>query len=211
MKNERFSRQSFLGATGQANIERCVVGIAGLGGGGAQYVQQLAHVGFLHYVLYDNDVVEDSNLNRMVTATETDVSAGTPKIEAAKRSILAVRGTAVIDAHKCRWQDNPEPLRRCDLILGTVDSFAERRELEAFCRRYLIAYIDVGMDLHQVGDEPPVMSGQVILSMPGGPCMFCLGFLTEEKLGREAAPYGAAGGRPQVVWPLVLCHSLIVG
>src|SRR5262245_26653238 len=130
MRNERFSRQSFLGATGQANIERCIVGIAGLGGGGAHYVQQLAHVGFMHYVLFDNDVVEDSNLNRMVTATEADVVVGTPKIDAARRSILAVRGMAIIDAHKCRWQEYSEPLRRCDLILGTVDSFAERRELE---------------------------------------------------------------------------------
>ena len=66
-------------------------------------------------------------------------------------------------------------------------------------------------DVHEAGDEPPVMGGQVILSMPGGPCMFCLGFLTEEKLGREAANYGAAGGRPQVVWPNGVLASTAVG
>lgn len=63
-------------------------------------------------------------------------------------------------------------MRRCDLIFGCVDSFAERAELEASCRRYLIPYLDIGMDVHQAGDEPPVMGGQVILSMPDGPCMF---------------------------------------
>ena len=30
--------------------------------------------------------------------------------------------------------------------------------------------------------------------------MFCMHFLTEEKIGREVANYGAAGGKPQVVW-----------
>ncbi len=79
------------------------------------------------------------------------------------------------------------------------------------CRRYLIPYIDIGMDLHQVGDEPPGMGGQVILSMPGGPCMFCLCFLTEEKLALEASRYGAAGGRPQVVWPNGVLASSAVG
>jgi hypothetical protein len=67
------------------------------------------------------------------------------------------------------------------------------------------------MDLHQAGDEPPVMGGQVILSMPGGPCMFCLGFLRDANLAREAALYGAAGGCPQVVWPNGVLASTAVG
>jgi len=55
MKSERFARQSFLGEARQAAIERCVVGLVGLGGAGSHIVQQLAHVGFLNYVLYDAD------------------------------------------------------------------------------------------------------------------------------------------------------------
>ena len=74
--------------------------------------------------------------------------------------------------------------------------FAERRELEIACRRHLIALIDVGMDVYVVGDEPPRMGGQVILSMPGAPCMTCLGFLNEATLAREAGAYGDAGPRP---------------
>ena len=196
MNSERFSRQSFLGEDGQAAIERCLVGLVGLGGGGSHIAQQLAHVGFLNYVIFDGDHADESNLNRLVIATEADVAVGRPKVEAARDRILGVRGTARIEAFDCRWQDRPEALRRCDLVFGCVDSFAERSELEASCRRYLIPYIDVGMDLHQAEDEPPVMGGQVILSMPDGPCMFCMGFLNEQKLGREAAQYGAAGDRP---------------
>jgi len=211
LKNERFSRQSFLGEGGQAAIERCVVGVVGLGGGGSHIVQQLAHVGFLNYVIFDGDYADESNLNRLVIATEGDIAAKRTKVEAARGRILGVRGAAKIEAFTCRWQERPESLRRCDLVFGCVDSFAERRELEASCRHYLVPYIDVGMDLHQAGAEPPVMGGQVILSMPGGPCMFCLGFLNDANLAREAAQYGAAGGRPQVVWPNGVLASTAVG
>ncbi len=41
--------------------------------------------------------------------------------------------------------------------------------------------------------------------------MFCMGFLTEEKLGREANNYGAAGRKPQVVWANGVLASAAVG
>lgn len=211
MKNHRLSRQSFLGDAGQAAIERCIVGVVGLGGGGSHIVQQVPHVGFRNYVLYDGDFSDEPGLNRLVIGTEDDAAACTLKIELARRKILSVQGTAQIEAFAGRWQDRPESLRKCDIVFGCVDTFAERRELEACCRRYLIPYIDIGMDLHAAGEERPVMAGQVILSMPGGPCMFCMGFLDEEKLDREAAKYGDVGGRPQVVWPNGVLASTAVG
>ena len=164
-----------------------------------------------HFVLYDGDAVSESNLNRLVIATETDAEAEVPKIEAACREIVAVQKHANVDAHGCRWQEEPHALRGCDLIFACVDSFAQRRELEACARRYLIPLIDIGMDIHEGNDGSLGMAGQVILSMPGGPCLFCLGFLTDEKLAREAANYGAAGGKPQVVWPNGVLASLAVG
>lgn len=211
MSEERFERQSFLGDAGQAAIERAIIGIPGLGGGGSHVVQQCAHVGFLNYVVYDGDAVEESNLNRLIGGTEADVANSTPKIEIAERMILGLRGKAKIRAFGCRWQDRPEALRACDVVIGCVDSFAERSELELCCRRYHVPLIDIGMDLVEVEGEPPVMGGQVILSMPGGPCMFCLGFLSERTLAREAAKYGATGGKPQVVWPNGVLASTAVG
>jgi hypothetical protein len=55
------------------------------------------------------------------------------------------------------------------------------------------------------------MAGQIILSMPGYPCMQCMGFLSERNLAREAARYGDAGGRPQVVWANGVLASEAVG
>jgi hypothetical protein len=70
-------------------------------------------------------------------------------------------------------------------------------------------YVDIGMDVH--GKQPSVIGGQVILSSPGGLCMRCMGFLTDEKLAQEAARYGDVGGRPQVVWPNGVLASTAVG
>lgn len=211
MSDDRFSRQSFLGENSQEIIERAVIGIPGLGGGGSHIVQQLAHIGFLRYRIYDGDIAEDSNLNRLIGAKEDDPSKKTPKIEIAERTIKGLRANATVESYLCRWQEQPEPLRSCDLIFGCVDGFSERRELEALARRYLIPLIDIGMDVHCLEGEPPRMGGQVILSMPGGLCMFCLGFLNERVLAREGERYGAAGPRPQVVWPNGVLASTAVG
>lgn len=61
--------------------------------------------------------------------------------------------------------------------------------------------------LKKVDNEPPRMSGQVIASIPGLPCMKCYGFLNESVFAEEAMRYGAAGVRPQVIWPNAVLAS----
>lgn len=209
MSKSRYSRQSFLGVNSEELIAHCTVGIAGLGGGGSHIVQQLAHIGFQRYVIYDDDVVEESNLNRLIGATSTDVAAETSKLHLAKKMIYGLQPNAIVRGYPCKWQERPAPLRECQIVLGCVDSYKGREELEIACRRYLMHYIDVGMDVH--GKDRPVIGGQIIQSSPGGSCMRCMGFLTDEKLGAEAALYGNAGYRPQVVWPNGILASTAVG
>lgn len=209
--SDRFTRQSFLGPSAEEQIASCHVGIVGLGGGGSHIVQQLAHIGFSTFSLFDNDSVESSNLNRLVGGTQTDAQKSTPKVDVAARLINGINRGAEIVSIKGRWQHEAERLRACDIVFGCVDSYAERRDIEIATRRYLIPYVDIGLDVHKVGDEPPHMAGQVILSMPGELCMSCLGFLTEAKIAREAEQYGAAGPRPQVVWANGVLASSAVG
>lgn len=210
-KEERFSRQSFLGNSATESIRNYRVGIVGLGGGGSHVAQQLAHLGFSKFSLFDSDIVEISNLNRLVGGTEKDARRATAKVEVAARLVKGVNPAAKLVKTNARWQESPDRLRECDLVFGCVDSFAERRDLEIATRRYLIPYLDIGLDVHQSGEEPPRMAGQVILSMPGELCMTCLGFLTEAKLAREAEQYGGAGPRPQVVWANGILASSAVG
>jgi molybdopterin/thiamine biosynthesis adenylyltransferase len=209
MSADRYSRQSFLGPDSEEFIQRCTVAVPGLGGGGSHVVQQLAHIGFQNYVLYDDDAVEESNLNRLIGAKAADALAETPKLHLAKMMIYGLQPRAMIRGFACKWQEYPEPMRESQVVIGCVDSYKGREELEIACRRYLMHYIDIGMDVHS--KDSPVIAGQIIQSSPGGPCMRCMGFLTDEKLAREAALYGNAGGRPQVVWPNGVLASTAVG
>ena len=197
---QRYDRQSFLGRHAQAQIETVRIGVVGVGGGGSHVVQQALHLGFRNVVAFDGDTVEDTNLNRLVLATTADVEVCRLKVEVGRRAADALLSEHAFMGHAGPWEERPDLLTRCDLVVGCVDTFAGRRDLEAACRRALVPYIDIGIDVHRVGDEPPRLGGQIIASVPGGPCMHCLGYLTDEKLAREAEAYGAAGGRPQVVF-----------
>lgn len=207
----RLDRQSFLGNESDAILRGATIGLAGLGGGGSHLAQQFAHIGIGGYVLADDDVIEDTNTNRLVSGTLGDVAAGVSKLEIAQRTVLSLVPDARVVPIRGKWQDAIEDLKSCDIIMGAVDGFAERAELERFCRRHLIPYIDIGMDVHPLGDGTHLIGGQVILSSPGGPCLRCCGFITDEKLAREAEKYGSAGPRPQVVWPNGVLASAAVG
>jgi hypothetical protein len=75
----------------------------------------------------------------------------------------------------------------------------------------MLPYIDIGMDVTEVGSDHYAVAGQVILSRPGHPCMRCIGFLTPERLAREENDYGDAGVNPQVVWTNGTLASIAVG
>lgn len=208
---ERYSRQSFLGESSQEIFENTIVGVVGLGGGGSHIVQQLAHIGFKRYELYDPDIVDESNLNRMVGAKVDNAAKKVSKLSVAKYMIRSLQPGAEIKGHQSNWQDAAESLKRCQLVFGCVDSFIGRDQLEQFTRRYLIAYVDIGMDVVIGSDGHPVMGGQVIASLPGLACMRCMNFITDERLQREAEKYGDAGSRPQVIWSNGVLASSAIG
>jgi tRNA A37 threonylcarbamoyladenosine dehydratase len=125
--NERYKRQSFLSSEAQNIIESIVVGIVGLGGGGSHIIQQLAHIGFKNFVLYDGDHIEESNLNRLVGSTVFDVEISSPKIDIARRVIRGLQPDSKITAYAKGWQEDSLQLRNCDLIFGCIDGFRQRR------------------------------------------------------------------------------------
>jgi molybdopterin/thiamine biosynthesis adenylyltransferase len=205
------SRQGFLGTDQDRVFATLKIGIIGLGGGGSVVVQQLAHIGFRHYLLVDFDRIEMTNLNRLIGGTRLDVLLRLSKLAIAERTIKRLQLKARIGKRPCRWQEAMEDLKQCDVIIGALDGFGQRAELENFCRRFLIPYIDIGMDVYGLGDGTSLVSGQVIASIPGEPCMRCCNFITDERLEQEARRYGDAGIRPQVVWPNGLLASAAVG
>lgn len=211
MNLEHHTRQTFLGKGFPEICRKTIVGIVGLGGGGSHVAQQMAHIGFSNYVLIDPDIAEKSNLNRLIGATQADVDQKIPKTKIAKRLVKRINHKASIKLFHDVWQNCVSELQSCDIIFGCMDGLSNRDQLERLTRRYLIPYIDIGMDVSIEQDDPPRMAGQVFTSMPGYPCMRCLGFFTDEDLSSEGELYGDAGSNPQVVWANGVLASTAVG
>jgi molybdopterin/thiamine biosynthesis adenylyltransferase len=206
-----FSRQSFLGHDAENIFSMTRVAIVGLGGGGSHIAQQLAHIGVGHFRLIDPDVIESSNLNRLVGATQEDVEFGRPKVEIARRNILGVRPWAEVNVAQKKWQDADDLIKDAHVIFGCVDGYSQRDYLEGAARRNLIPYIDIGMDVVKISENDYAIAGQMVMTRPGGPCMKCLGFITDSLLNDEENRYGDAGINPQVVWSNGTLASLAVG
>lgn len=205
-------RQSFLGANSEQRLAEVTVGLVGLGGGNSHVAQQLAHVGVGNFVLVDADRISPTNLNRLIGGTWWYVLKRTAKVAIMKRMIRAINPKAGVEVHLKEWQLAGDALKRCHVIVGGLDNVRGKDELDAFCRRFLIPYVDQGMDVHKLGaGHGHLVAGQVILSEPGSPCLRCMGIVTDEALAEESRKYGAAGGRPQVVWSNGVLASLAVG
>lgn len=144
-------------------------------------------------------------------ATLADAKTKQPKTTVAQRIVQSLHPKAELDSIPKKWEDKLDKLKGCDLIFSCVDTFAGRRDIEAFCRRYLIPLIDIGMTVKNHNVYNSEIYGQVQLSMPGANCLHCTGFLTEELLALEAQKYGDAGPQPQVVWPNAILASAAVG
>ena len=108
-----------------------------------------------------------------------------------------------------KWQDATEELAECDIIVGGVNSYRERSELEAFCRRLMIPYIDMGMDVHEVGEQFVSVARWCCRHRGAHACGASAS--SPRLLEVEAKKYGDAGGKPQVVWPNGVLASLATG
>ncbi len=192
---EQFSRQAFLGVRAQEAIAQTRVGVVGLSGGGGPVFESLLLSGFRLFSLFDPKVLETKHRSRSPLCTDSDIRLQRPKVVAARRHGLLRARDAKIDAYVSCWQDNAAALQQCDVVIGCVDTFAERYQLEVETRRYLIPYIDLGLDFH----EDRRLDGQVALSMPGHACFQCLNVISERKLALEAAHYGPAP-KQQIAW-----------
>lgn len=206
-----FSRQSFLGADSEQVLANARVAIVGLGGGGSHIAQQLAHLGVGHIWLIDPQTIEDSNLNRLVGATVADVAAKRAKVGIAERLIKSIRPWIDVKKAQKTWQESDHLLRDAHVVFGCVDGYQQRMYLEGAARRFCLPYIDIGMDVTEVGSGTYAIAGQMIMTLPAGRCMRCLGFLTPDRLEQEENDYGDAGGNPQVIWTNGTLASLAVG
>lgn len=165
------------GEGAQRRLQDLRVGVVGCGGTGSAVVQLLAHLGVGHLVLVDPDVVETSNLNRLVGATRADACRSRHKVNVARRAVRRVNPTARVRALPVPLGDPAavEALKGLDTLFGCTDNHGSRLILNQLAVQYLIPYLDLGAGLAVAGGQRLAAGGgQVQLVRPGSFCLACI-------------------------------------
>ncbi len=216
-----FQRQAL--AFGEAlnqDLSMLRVGVVGCGGTGSAIAMLLSRLGFRHMALFDKDIVEESNLNRLHGAFPEDAVAKRPKVEAIARSLeglgIQVRTfQAWIGEEVCR-----DALKSCDIVFGCTDDHSGRLLLNRFAYYYATSVFDLGLAIEVSQDNPPRIlcaDGRVTVLLPdlNHTCLLCRGVINpvrarEEDLKRnnpaeyerqktEAYVFGEGNPSPAVV------------
>ncbi len=206
-RRRRLDRQTLaIGPASDAKLASAKVAVVGLSGGGSHVFGQLAHMGIGTLIAVDDDVVTDTNLGRLIGATESDVDR-TAKVDLAHRVATGVDASINVRRVPERFPSAASiaALKEADVIVTCLDRLDARAAVNELARRYLIPLVDIGIQIRSRGEHLAYAHGQLIVSLPGGPCMRCW-FLTDEALERERLerPPGYdedpnAPGEPQVV------------
>ncbi len=125
-QRSRYSRHILIpevGEAGQAKLLKSKVLIIGAGGLGSPSALYLAAAGVGRLGLVDDDVVDESNLQRQILHTSDRV--GMPKTESAKKTLQALNPEVQIDEHRVSLnRDNAlELFAKYDLIVDGSDNF----------------------------------------------------------------------------------------
>ena len=124
----QFSR--YIPLIGEDNFQKLnhsKVMIFGVGGVGGYVVEALARSGVGSFVLIDNDVVEESNINRQIIATYKTI--GQAKVDVMKERILSINPDAKVEAIKKFYlpENSGEfDFSNVDYIIDCVDTVAAK-------------------------------------------------------------------------------------
>ena len=125
--SDRYLRQTTLiGDEAQARLRAAHVAVIGAGGLGSPALLYLAAAGIGRISLFDDDVVDLSNLHRQVIHTTNRV--GELKVDSAIEALSALNPDAQITPVKERltWDTALEQLQGADVVLDGTDNFATR-------------------------------------------------------------------------------------
>jgi len=170
-----FSRQLlWFTEEGQRELGRLRVAVVGCGGTGSHVIQNLAYIGCRDFILIDDDQVEESNMNRLVTAEAADV--GTPKVILGRRLIKRVAPEAKVLTFesKLRAAQVLDIVKGADILLSCVDNDGARLVLNETALAYRIPLIDIAVGIEVDKGKLVTAGGRVAIVLPGGPCLHCM-------------------------------------
>lgn len=190
---ERYLRQlELLGYVGQDRLRNAKVVVAGVGGLGSVVSTYLVAAGVGRVVLFDNGILELSNLNRQIIYSEEDL--GSYKVDAAIKRLKKLNSEVDIvgyveDVKSAKFE---EEVRDSDLIVDCLDNWKSRIVVDKVSWRLKKPLVHGGIS---------EFYGQVTTVVPGiTKCLRCILNLDEERLDASTEkPPQVIGPTPGVV------------
>ena len=165
----RYSRHTLIpevGVDGQIKMLNAKVLLIGAGGLGSPSALYLAAAGIGTLGIVDDDLVDESNLQRQVIHNTARV--GTPKTESAKKTIEALNPDVEVIEHRTRLDASNilEIIKDYDVLVDGADNFPTR---------YLLNDASVRLRKPVVSASILTFDGQISTFVPfEGPCYRCL-------------------------------------
>ena len=187
-ENRRYFRQLILpdfGEEAQLKLKNSTVLVSGAGGLGSPASLYLTAAGVGRIIIFDNDKVELSNLNRQIMYLTAD--QGTGKAVAAGKLLNRLNPDITIDQRSVLiGKDNIESIAEgVDIMVDCLDNLETRMVLNDFSIRNSVPLVHAGIE---------GWSGQItLLNPPVTPCMACL-FGNQEEQSKPAPVIGAVVG-----------------
>jgi len=206
--DERYERQARLfGDRGQAHLKSLKVGVIGAGGAGSLIDEYLSRLGVGEIVAIDPELIEESNLSRVVGSRDSDLGqngprwlppvirrmfarAATAKVEIAERVALeaqpAINFTAITE--DITRDHAAQSLVDCDYLFLAADSMQARLVFNALVHQYLIPGVQMGAKVQIDQDTGDVIDLFAVIRplVPGRGCLWCNGLIPSAKLQEEA-------------------------
>lgn len=205
----RFGRQALLfGDAGQEILRATTVAIIGCGGIGSILVELLARLGVGHIVVVDDDIVEPTNLPRIMGASRWDAvewltrqgrpawirrlgrRLARPKVVVARRvarranpscRVTTIRGDVSSDSVARR-------LTGVDYMFLAADTFRARLVINAIAFQYGIPGVQLGAKVRVQSADGAVGEVYAVVRSfgPDHGCLWCNGLIPPARLAEEA-------------------------
>jgi sulfur carrier protein ThiS adenylyltransferase len=165
---QRYNRQILIkeiGIRGQEKLQCSKIAIIGCGGLGSTTIPMLAAAGVGELVIFDDDIVSISNLNRQIMFKESDI--GKKKASLTKEFILNLNSAIKVKEYSQRITPNnySELLKDIDLVVDCTDGLVTKFFLNDCC-------LDIGIPLIHcavTGFEIQLL----FIKKLGNPCLRC--------------------------------------
>ena len=202
---ERYARHIVLreiGGPGQKALHDARVLVIGAGGLGAPALQYLAAAGVGSIGVIDDDVVENTNLQRQVI--HNDKAIGVPKVHSAADAMRAQNPFVTVRPYQRRLTSDiaADLFSEYDLILDGTDNFDTR---------YLVNQTAVALGIPLIAAALTQWEGQISLYDPakGTPCYACVfPQAPDPALAPNCAEAGVLGPLPGVIGSMMAVEAV---